>query len=149
MTSIKYRFLFQFSLAGLFVIGTSNGKAFTPSTEMTPVQVLQEEISYMIPLLSSNKILMASKSCGNMMLVNRNQNNLFVDQCLSKHFSSLDGLKVSSDESMIVAWSRDSSDLCLWSRDNAWSKTVSQLCTYIKFFHNKFWCKRSSQSVKK
>ena len=95
---------------------------------MTPVQVLQEEISYMIPLLSSNKILMASKSCGNMMLVNRNQNNLFVDQCLSKHFSSLDGLKVSSDESMIVAWSRDSSDVCLWNRDHAWSKTVSELC---------------------
>ena len=127
--STKSWFLFLFLTLGLFVIGTSNGKAFTPSTEMTPVQVLQEEISYMIPLLSSNKILMASKSCGNMMLVNRNQNNLFVDQCLSKHFSSLDGLKVSSDESMIVAWSRDSSDVCLCSRDNAWSKTVSELCT--------------------
>ena len=135
LTSIKSRFLFQFSLAGLFVIGTSNGKAFTPSTEMTPVQVLQEEISYMIPLLSSNKILMASKSCGNMMLVNRNQNNLFVDQCLSKHFSSLDGLKVSSDESMIVAWSGDSSDVCLWSRDKAWSKTVSELCGHPNYVY--------------
>ena len=91
----------KMSLPSLFVIGTSSGKVFTPSTEMNPVQVLQEEISYMIPLLSSNKILMASKSCGNMVLVNRNQDNLFVDQCLSKHFDSLDGLKVSNDETII------------------------------------------------
>ena len=91
---------------------------------MTPIQVLQEEISHMIPLLTSNKILMASKSCGNMVLVDRNQDNLHVDQCLSKHFDCLDGLKVSSDECMIVAWSSSSSDVCIWRKDNAWSKTV-------------------------
>ena len=97
---------------------------------MTPVQILQEEISYMIPLLSSNKILMASKSCGNMVLVNRHQNNLFVDQCLSKHFDSLDGLKVSADESMIVAWSKESSDVCIWIKDKAWSKMVRTKVPY-------------------
>ena len=128
------KFCFFSNLAGLFVIGTSNGKAFTPSTEMNPVQVLQEEISYMISLLSSNKILMASKSCGNMVLVNRNQDNLFVDQCLSKHFDSIDGLKVSSDETLIVAWSSSSSDVCIWSKNNAWSKTVCHL-KFLTFHH--------------
>ena len=109
----------QMSLGSLFVVGTSSGKLFTPATEMTPVPILEEEISFMQPLPASNKIIVASKK-GNIVLVHKNQDELKIDQCLSKHFETMDGIKVfEGNEDLIVAWSKNSSDLGLWSKSEA------------------------------
>ena len=58
-----------------------------------------------------------------MVLVDRTE--LILEETLPKHFSNLDGVKVSTCETMIVAWSSSSSDVCIWQRQvNVWSKII-------------------------
>ena len=102
-----------------FVLATSNGQVCTPSTELSPLQIIPDKISEMRYMPKSQKVLIASKS-GHIALASRQNNEIRPNESLPKYFEDdpLDGVRFSPCEQFILAWSQASNEVCVWIQNN-------------------------------
>ena len=74
----------------------------------------------------SQKVLVASKS-GHIALVKRQNSEVMPDENLPKYFDTLDGIKISTCENFLVAWTQASNEICVWTRKDFESKFNSNI----------------------
>ena len=111
-----------------FVLATSNGQVCTPSTELSPLQIIPDKISEMRYMPKSQKVLIASKS-GHIALATRQNNEILPNESLPKYFEEnpLDGVRFSKCEKFILAWSQASNEVCVWMQNSESRKFDSNM----------------------